>query len=183
MSSGIVIYGPPASGKDTLTAALMELEPSFVQFARLKAGGGRTRGYRMVTHEQLHDLERAGGVIYRNDRYGNVYVIDRPSLDALFVAGRTPVVHLGQIAGIEALTNEYVADWLRVHLQCSREVSRQRSVLRGDADTAARLNAWDATAADLCRNPDYRWDLALRTDQLSVAEAAQAVIKAHGSGR
>ncbi|MFD0564440.1 hypothetical protein ACFQ2M_22355 [Kitasatospora saccharophila] len=49
MKTGIILYGPPASGKDTITAALIEQDPRLAQFARLKIGGGRSQGYRMGT--------------------------------------------------------------------------------------------------------------------------------------
>lgn len=89
---GVILYGPPASGKDTVTATLTELNPRYAQFTRLKVGAGKSAGYRMGTAEQLQELEAAGDVVYSNTRYGNTYVIDRPSLDDAFVA-RMPVVH------------------------------------------------------------------------------------------
>ncbi|KJS53175.1 guanylate kinase [Streptomyces rubellomurinus subsp. indigoferus] len=180
MKTGIILYGPPASGKDTITAALSELAPQIVQFARLKIGEGRSQGYRMGTVEQLHQLEAAGDVIYRNDRYNSIYLVDRPGLDAVFDAGHTPIVHLGQIAGICALVTGYPAAWLTVQLDCPRAVTEQRSTLRGDTDTLARLAAWDATAADLQANQDVEWALHLRTDEQSAAASAQAIAKALG---
>ncbi len=92
---GVILYGPPASGKDTVTTALSDLDPRYAQFARLKVGTGKATGYRMGTPEQLHELEAAGDVVYANSRYGNTYVIDRPGIDAAFAAG-VPVVHLGR---------------------------------------------------------------------------------------
>ncbi|PYC86600.1 guanylate kinase [Streptomyces tateyamensis] len=180
MKNGIILYGPPASGKDTITAALVEQDPQLVQFARLKIGEGRSQGYRMGTIEQLHQLEAAGNVIYRNDRYNSIYLVDRPGLDAVFAAGQIPIVHLGQIAGINALATGYPTAWLTVQLNCPRAVTEQRSALRGDTDTQARLAAWDATAADLQANPEVEWALHLRTDQQPALESAQAIIKALG---
>ncbi|MBW1603494.1 guanylate kinase [Streptomyces sp. JJ66] len=178
MKTGIILYGPPASGKDTITAALTEQNPQLVLFTRLKIGEGRSQGYRMGTVEQLDQLEATGDVIYRNDRYNNIYVVDRPGLDAVYTAGQVPVVHLGQIAGIRALTARYPATWLAVRLSCPRNVTEQRSALRGDTDTQARLAAWDATDTDLQANATTRWDLHLRTDQQPARESALAVLKA-----
>ncbi len=180
MKTGIILYGPPASGKDTITTALIEQDPQLVQFARLKIGEGRSQGYRMGTIEQLHELEAGGDVIYRNDRYNSVYLVDRPGLDAVFAASQIPIVHLGQIAGINALATGYPAAWIIIQLACPREVTEQRSILRGDTDTLARLAAWDATAADLQASPDVEWSLYLRTDQQPAVESAQAIIKALG---
>lgn len=183
MTKGVVLYGPPAAGKDTLTRALTALAPQYTQFARLKVGSGKNTGYRMGTTEQLHALSAAGGVIYANSRYGNTYVIDRPGLDGAFAAG-VPVVHLGQVDGIRALVSGYVADWLVVLLWCPRETTAQRSEERGDSDTSARLAAWDATREDLDAHPDMAWDLTVDTTAVSPQEAARLIdqLLAHRAG-
>ncbi|MEV4872847.1 phosphotransferase-like protein [Streptomyces syringium] len=171
---GLILYGPPAAGKDTVTAALTELNPTYAQFARLKVGAGKRAGYRMGTTEQLRELEAAGAVVYANARYGNTYVIDRPGVDAAFAAG-VPVVHLGQIDGIRALVGGYPADWSVVLLWCSRDVTAQRSAGRGDADTRARLTAWDATREDLDAHPGMVWDLTVDTTAASPQNAARLI--------
>ncbi|MFI9080967.1 guanylate kinase [Streptomyces sioyaensis] len=171
---GVVLYGPPAAGKDTVTGALSALSPRYAQFTRLKVGTGKSAGYRMGTAEQLRELEAAGDVVYANARYGNTYAIDRPGLDAAFAAG-VPVVHLGQVDGIRALVDGYPADWTVVLLWCPREVSEQRSVGRGDSDTTARLAAWDATREDLDAHPDMAWDLSVDTTAASPQDAARLI--------
>lgn len=171
---GVILYGPPASGKDTVTTALTELDPTYAQFARLKVGAGKSSGYRMGTAQQLHELEAAGDVIYANSRYGNTYVVDAPGLDTAFEAG-PPVVHLGQVDGIRALVDGYPADWAPVLLWCPREVTEQRSAGRGDSDTAARLAAWDATREDLDAHPDMTWDLTIDTTEASPQDAARLI--------
>ncbi|MFG3499311.1 guanylate kinase [Streptomyces sp. NPDC047928] len=171
---GVILYGPPASGKDSVTAALTELNSKYAQFARLKVGRGKSAGYRMGTAEQLHELEAAGDVVYANARYGNTYVIDRPGVDAAFAAG-VPVVHLGQIGGIRALVDDYPADWSVVLLWCPREATAQRSAGRGDADTTARLAAWDATREDLDTHPGMVWDLTVDTTAATPQDAARLI--------
>ncbi|MFI7359475.1 guanylate kinase [Streptomyces avidinii] len=171
---GVILYGPPASGKDTVTSALAELNSKYAQFARLKVGTGKAAGYRMGTPEQLHELEAAGGVVYANARYGNTYVIDRPGVDTAFAAG-VPVVHLGQIDGIRALVDGYPADWSVVLLWCPREVTEQRSAGRGDSDTAARLAVWDATREDLDAHPGTAWDLTVDTTAVAPQDAARLI--------
>ncbi|GAA1429333.1 hypothetical protein GCM10009601_44370 [Streptomyces thermospinosisporus] len=175
MSQGILLYGPPAAGKDTITAALAELDARYVPFARLKIGAGKTQGYRMGTPEQLAALEARGDVIYRNDRYGNIYVVDRPGLDQAMEGGRIPVVHLGQMVGMERVTALYPVLWVRVLLWCSKETTARRSPQRGDTDTAARLAAWDATQADLAAHPRARWELGVDTEATAPREAAERI--------
>ncbi|MFI8204839.1 guanylate kinase [Streptomyces sp. NPDC085937] len=171
---GILLYGPPASGKDTVTAALTELDPRYTPFTRLKIGNGRTKGYRMGSQEQLAELEARGDVIYRNDRYGNIYVVDRPGLEHA-MGGGIPVVHLGQMAGIEQVTARFPAHWTRVLLWCSKDTTARRSPLRGDTDTHARLVAWDATQADLAAHPHSEWELRVDTEETAPPEAAQRI--------
>ncbi|MBT1184896.1 guanylate kinase [Streptomyces sp. CJ_13] len=171
---GVILYGPPAAGKDTVTAALTDLNSKYAQFARLKVGTGKAVGYRMGTPEQLHELEAAGDVVYANSRYGNTYAIDRPGVDAAFAAG-VPVVHLGQVDGIHALVDGYPADWSVVLLWCPRQVTEQRSAGRGDSDTAARLAAWDATREDLDAHPGTAWDLTVDTTASAPQDAARLI--------
>ncbi|GGR45864.1 phosphotransferase-like protein [Streptomyces netropsis] len=171
---GVILYGPPAAGKDTVTAALAEMSPTYAQFARLKVGTGKSAGYRMGTTEQLRELEAAGAVVYANRRYGNTYVVDAPGLADAFVSG-VPVVHLGQVDGIRALVDGYPASWAVVLLWCPREATAERSVGRGDCDTTARLLAWDATREDLDAHPETAWDLTVDTTAASPQEAARLI--------
>ncbi|MEU1481713.1 guanylate kinase [Streptomyces sp. NPDC005760] len=175
MRRGILLYGPPAAGKDTITSALAELDGQYTPFTRLKIGTGKTQGYRMGTPAQLAILEARGDVIYRNDRYGNIYVVDRPGLDQAMEGGRTPVVHLGQMEGMEQVTAHFPAYWVRVLLWCSKETTARRSSHRGDTDTAARLAVWDATRADLADHPQAHWELRVDTDVTAPREAAQRI--------
>jgi len=177
MKTGILLYGPPASGKDTITAALTAQNPRLTQFQRLKIGPGRTQGYRLGTGAQLEQLEGSDQILYRNDRYDSIYLVDRPGLDAVYAESRIPVIHLGQVAGVLALQTGYPAAWLTVRLDCPREITATRSAARGDADTSARLAAWDATAADLQGHDPAMWDLLLRTDQQEPAEVATKTLQ------
>ncbi len=58
--SGVILYGPPSAGKDTVSAELSHLNPAFTLFQRLKAGPGRTTGYRLTTADHINDLALAG---------------------------------------------------------------------------------------------------------------------------
>lgn len=175
MRSGILLYGPPAAGKDTVTTALAALDARYVPFRRLKVGSGKSAGYRMGTAAQLADLEASGDVIYRNERYGNVYVVDRPGLDQALVGGTVAIVHLGQVAGMEQVATLSPVRWVRVLLWCSRPSTAERSRRRGDTDPAARLAAWDATQEDLASYPQAGWEVRVDTDLVTPWDAAQKI--------
>ncbi|MBN1170560.1 MAG: kinase, partial [Micromonosporaceae bacterium] len=66
MTTGVVLYGPPAAGKDTVTVALNALDPRFVPFPRIKVGAGRATGYRMAAESEVEALRAQGHVIWEN---------------------------------------------------------------------------------------------------------------------
>ncbi|MEV4183258.1 guanylate kinase [Streptosporangium canum] len=177
---GIVLYGPPASGKDTITATLTRLDPRFVLLPKLKVGTGRTAGYEFVTAEHLDKLREAGRLLVETRRYGNIYAVDRQAIEDRHAAGHVPVAHMGNIRDLRQLTSRVSDGWLRVLLWVPREVTEQRSQGRGDADTGKRLTAWDETLADLEANTDAGFfHLRLHTDRLSADAAAEEIMTAY----
>ncbi|WP_327089202.1 guanylate kinase [Nonomuraea sp. NBC_01738] len=177
---GIVLYGPPASGKDTVTAALHRLDPRFVLLPKLKVGAGRAAGYEFVTSEHLDKLRDEGRLLVETCRYGNVYAIDRQAVDTRHAAGHVPIVHMGNIPDLRRLLDRVPDSWLRVLLWVQREVTERRSQARGDTDTTKRLAAWDETVEDLGANADAGFfHLRLHTDQLSPDAAAKEIMSAY----
>ncbi len=169
MTRGIVLYGPPAAGKDTVTQALCELSSEYVHFPRLKAGPGRTAGYRLTSMEELHSQQERGDILWTNERYGATYAIDRTFLGEQ-LADHLVVVHVGQVEAITALTTATPGtQWLTVYLWCPRAVAAQRLIARSPSDTAARMRAWDQT------RPLSDADLTLNTAAVSARDAARAI--------
>lgn len=166
MNRGVILYGPPAAGKDTVDAALRALSDDYVHFARIKVGEGRSDGYRMTTRAALQDLRERGAVVWENSRYGATYAVDKPGLvDAL---GRgVPVLHLGQLEAVEAVMSSVVGvEWTVVALWCPAEVAATRLARRGSSDIDTRLAVWRATE-DL-KGADLRVD----TSKVQPAEVA-----------
>jgi guanylate kinase len=144
---GIILYGPPASGKDTVTRELEALDPRYRLFPRLKVGSGRTTGYRMATAEQLDQARGQGDILWENDRYGATYAIDRDELRRR-LGDHVPVVHLGQVDAVQTIRDATLgAKWLIVYLRCPRDIARQRMNDRRTGDARARMRAWDETVA------------------------------------
>ena len=166
---GVILYGPPAAGKDTITAALTHLDGRYSLFRRIKVGAGRVDGYRLTTAEEVKELREAGQVLWENSRYNALYVVDKPYLVASLLRG-FPVVHVGQPEAVQAISSG-VPDvaWLIVSVWCPRDVAASRIASRDTGDTAARLTAWDETPLLAAPN------LSLDTSTTSAIEAAQAI--------
>ncbi|MGW7439526.1 guanylate kinase [Streptomyces sp. NPDC054849] len=181
---GIVLFGPPAAGKDTISAALAGLDSRYGQLPKIKVGSGRTAGYRMADPEELDALRAAGRVVLETTRYGNTYAVDRGDLEAMTRAGRVPLVHMGSVEHLRTFNAAVGEPWLCVLLWVPRDVCEQRSQGRGDRDTADRLAAWDEARADLNAVPagEKLFHLLVGTDRTNPSRAAALVARAHASG-
>ncbi|MEU8269338.1 guanylate kinase [Sphaerisporangium sp. NPDC049002] len=175
--TGVVLYGPPTSGKSTTTQALHRLDPRFRLLRKLKVGTGRAEEYHLVTAARLDELRQAGRTLAETHRYGNTYAIDRAEVDDMGHAGLIPVAHIGNIADLRRLVGR--DPWLRVLLWVPREVCEQRSRHRRDVDTAQRLAAWDETLTDLETGSDEGFfHLRLHTDRIGPDQAAREIADA-----
>lgn len=142
---GVILYGPPAAGKDSTDRALRERSDDYVHFARIKVGSGNEDSYRMATKGALNELRLRRDIIWENQRYGAIYAVDRPGLvDAL--ASGIPVIHLGQPEAINAVVGSLSeVRWVVVELWCPADEAEMRMRKRGDSDLAQRLDAWRET--------------------------------------
>ncbi|MFI6176390.1 guanylate kinase [Nonomuraea sp. NPDC051191] len=174
---GIILYGPPASGKSTITVALNRLDPRFTLVRKLKAGNQRGTEYDFVSVGELARLRAGGRLLLETRRYGNTYAIDRHQINELVSTGRVPIVHLGAIADIRRLTE--AAAWFVVLLWIPRAVCEQRSWRRLDSDTPQRLQAWDETLADLHAHSEVPFPHRFQTDLIRPAEIAQQIVSAY----
>ncbi|MFF5265434.1 guanylate kinase [Actinomadura viridis] len=176
---GVILYGPPTSGKDTITAELVRQDGRFALLPKLKVGTGRTTGYRQVSGDDLTALRQAGRLVVETRRYGNRYAVDRQDVHDLIEAGHIPVAHMGNLADLDHLRASVALDWTAVLLWIPREVCAQRSQQRGDADSPKRLQAWDETKADIqAAGLSSPFDLTVRTDNTGPEEAARRIIEA-----
>lgn len=165
----VILYGPPAAGKDAVTKALGELDTKYVLYQRLKVGAGRTSGYQMATLADVETRRTKGDVIWENRRYDALYVVERTSLTKMLRAC-IPVLHLGQVEAVKAVTAALPGtQWLVVWLWCPRDVAIKRLAKRGASDVAVRLRAWDDT------EPLPGADISLNTAEGCPADAATTI--------
>ncbi|MFC9898541.1 kinase [Nocardia sp. NPDC127579] len=177
---GVILYGGPASGKDTVTEQLGQVSEHTQLFRRIKIGSGRTAGYRMSTPEHLASLRAGGQVVWENERYGSVYVIDRPELERMAREGLVPVVHIGQAAAIDAIRSTAGPfRWIVVELWCTLEIARERIEARQTGDTAERLHAWAETGH--LTGPDLFVDTGSTSAATAAGQIQEILACAHSS--
>jgi guanylate kinase len=166
----VILYGPPAAGKDTVTQALTQLDRSYQLYQRLKVGAGRTAGYRMTTLAHVDALRSTGSVIWENRQYDALYVVDRASLTGMLEIC-IPVLHVGQIGAVQAVIAALPPDTqsVTVWLWCPRDTAIGRIAERGTENMAARLRVWDETA------PLPEADISINTAQVHPVDTARAI--------
>ena len=123
----------------------------------------------MTSEAAIDALRTRGEVIWENQRYGAVYVVDRSRLhDQL--THHVPVLHLGQPEAISAVRKASpTATWVVVYLWCSRDIAAQRIAARKTGDAEDRLRAWDET------KPLDQADLTIDTAQTDPDTAASMI--------
>lgn len=145
MQRGVILCGPPAAGKDTVDAALRRVSPEYVHFERVKVGPGRTGGYRLADAGAIQALRERGAIIWENQRYGAIYVVDEPGLLDVLARG-IPIIHLGQPEAVDAvLAIDAPVAWTVVELTCPEPIALERLRMRGSHDLDERLDAWHET--------------------------------------
>lgn len=170
---GLVLFGPPASGKDTVTQVLSRVHPRFRLFEKLKLGTGRSAGYRMATEEDLRAIQSSGGLLSEVKRYGNSYFIDQKELDRLEHEGFIPVVHTADLAEASLISRR--RGWVSCCLWVSRREARCRLMERGDVQVEERL-ALRSQMLRMLTSTMPRFDALLITDQLRPEETARRLL-------
>lgn len=175
MKNAVILYGPPASGKDTVTRALTAGNGRYVQYRRLKVGPGRTCGYQMTTDAELDRRRAHGTLLYENNRYDSTYAVDSADLRDIVESGKVPVLHIGQTDGIMAISKLAGFDWLVVALWCSRGEAAQRLAERDDNRIEERLVAWDATLSDFRSADPCLFDVVINSSTIGADRTAEVI--------
>jgi guanylate kinase len=174
---GILIAGPPASGKRTLTFALTSMRRSYAPFRALSAALHPTIAAERSTERHLDELKAWAQVFHEFTEDGMRYVFDHGRLNKLREHGRIPVATVCDTAGMLAFERE-ADDWLPILLWCPREVAEQREPALAQP---ARRRRWDRSLHRLTRHL-ARFALVIRSDRWDAIGTAQLVHIAAQSG-
>ncbi len=150
-TSGLVLYGPPASGKSSVASALGK-QSGWCRYRLLKSG---------PSNESYRALSSQHQPIWQADKYGRTYAIDESGF-ADIPGGQSVVIELGEATAVEAVRRLPI-EWTVAHLWCPRSTAVDRMQARGDEDISDRLTAWDNTAP-------VRADLVIDTSQIALAQ-------------
>jgi guanylate kinase len=168
----VVLFGGPATGKDTVSRVLSARGLGFEHFTKLKVGPGNRRGYFVISQEQLEELRKAKRILSEVTRYGAVYAIDCQRLAECLAQGKTPLVHTADLTEVVKL---HSGGAMIVVMECSRETARYRLEQRDCNALDERLSVWDSVAALLPKVLRYA-HVRIDTDELTSDSVADKVI-------
>jgi guanylate kinase len=146
VSVGVILHGPPASGKSTVTRELISLKSGFRNFKTIKVTTDSSFGdYEFLTPIEFNRVENENRIVWQIHRYDAIYAIDRLRLaDDLLCS--VPIVQVGQAGAVGAVVKEFSdTTWVTVDLRCDRQSARARLVARNPREVELRISVWDKT--------------------------------------
>jgi hypothetical protein len=180
---GVVLAGPPASGRRTAVFALTSLRRSYAHYPALTTAHQDLVDAVHTTRQQMDDLRSWAQLFAGSTRDGIGWAYDRARLTRLREQGRVPVACVDDVDVLRAFERE-ADDWLVVLLWCPREEAERRIARAGDVrriPASTWLRRWDRSTKQLFRDPQ-RFALTIRTDRMDAVQVAQIVHLAAQSG-
>jgi hypothetical protein len=176
---GIVLAGPPASGKRTTTFALTSLRRSYAPFPALTVARQPSIHAEQTTRQHLDELRAWAQIFHEFTVEGTSYAFDRERLSKLREQGRIPVACVDDADALQAFEHES-SDWLQILLWCPREAAERRLTsgwpAREEHEAPGRpsMRRWDRSSKGLQRDT-RRFTLTIRSDRLDAVQVAQIV--------
>lgn len=131
--SAILLSGTPASGKDTITKILSQLDRRFCHFRKHKisSGGKLDESYFLVSAEEFENRKKSGGFIQYHERYGRGYGVSVEEFLRVRKMGKIPIIHVGKYENLQAFRDYGLTDSaISVLLYADRKVTKDRLKLR-----------------------------------------------------
>lgn len=176
---GVLLAGPPASGKRTAAFSLTTLRRCYAHVPALSIDPHRSVDGEKATQRHLDELGSWAQIFHSATVGGVQYSYDRERLVRLREQGRLPIVCVEDAHALAAFEAES-AGWLPVVLWCPRDEAEKR-LTRGrqvgepvyDADRSWSRR-WERSTKSLFADPG-RFTLSLRSDRLNSVEIARII--------
>ncbi len=188
----ILLSGPPASGKDSLTEALHGIDPKFVHFRKHRAGSGGQPGaaYIDISVSQFERMAQQNRFAQWHDRYGRYYGVAVEELDRTLSTAKIPIIHVGKYQNLLALRQHpLLRPALSILLLCSRAAAGVRLENRHAGqlgEVEARLAAFDQEQQTLRDERDRRglldFDLVTDSGSKTVSQLARSIATVLSNG-
>lgn len=176
---GILLAGPPASGKRTVAFSLTSLRRGYAHVPALAVSPHWSVDAEQAGRRHLDELRSWAQIFYDVTLDGVQYFYDRERLVRLREQGRVPIVCVEDARALSAFEAESEA-WLAVMVWCPREEAGER-LTRGwpvgePAYTADRSwqRRWERSAKGLFADSS-RFTVTVRSDRLGAVEIARVV--------
>ena len=162
---GVILYGPPGSGKSTITKLLQQTLRGGTKIRLIKVANGTNDEYLHMSRAEFNKIEPFN-ILWSTERYGTTYAIRKDSIVHL-ESSLTPIIELGQAKAIKAVEAATDYKWFKVSLQCTKETAARRLTSRKRQEE--RIDNWHNTEP-------IDADVTLDTTHLSVAETKQLIV-------
>lgn len=184
----LLLSGTPASGKDTVTRAILRRSDRFIWLRRYRTGTAAPKPpYHQVDEATFEWMAEFGQFLQHHDRYGRRYGITARDVIAAMVGGLVPILHIGRPGHLAPLLDFGGPGAMSVLLLSGRRETQTRLEGRspGDpADVRRRLAAYETERAELARllhtGKPLPYDVAIETGRRAAGETAEMILQACG---
>jgi len=180
----LLLSGTPASGKDSITNALINLDSKFVHFKKHKiaTGGKLDTSYHLVTKKEFHQMENNGEFVQCHYRYDRGYGVARHELEGYWAFGKIPIVHVGKYENIDLFFREKNILIVSILLLISKNETKCRLYERHVNDNTEidnRLMAYDEERKELANlissGSELKFDLMIENTRSHIKKTSHII--------
>ena len=181
----LLLSGTPASGKDTLTKSIVELDDRFVHFKKHKiaSGGKLDDTYYLVDKNEFDSMVSMDKFIQYHYRYDRGYGVSKKEFKHLINCGKIPVIHVGKYENISMFRESGIVNGVSMLIFTNRYVTEMRLKARHDDNSELvreRMIAYDEELKQLCKHLDkyelLDFDMIIENNGDNIHDTARSII-------